>query len=529
MYFLYFAYPVLASFMMPVLLYTNNRKDLKFSHFLLYIIFDCFIVCLFEFVLFKFMHFNIQLSAVITFFAVILFYTPFYRFKRIISSYWFQYVLKYVFYAVCGFLIYYIDGYIPAILCFIFSFMLFIYMMSGDKTVKASKNNAETILNSDDKLNSNERLPDIYHIVYDNYAGIHSLYKSVGFDNSQFYMELEKKGFKMYKNIYSNYTVTLSSVPSFMNMAYTFEYLPPRADNDFRFPFATIDLDKFIIQSQSVTKLSEYGYKIVIDYENSVTQDSIKKYKNNNQDITAIGNKSSLLNTFLYQMLRISILSNTINSESHFQYIHRKSTDISNLPKYIQNVSDKNPYYFFTKVLFPHPPFVFSADGKEQVRLEREMASYEELTDDAFGLQEMFCDNIKGCNPLILASMDKLIQNIKKNNRKSIVIIHSDHGSVFGSFPSLIQKFNILYGVYTFGFEKNDYKDYLPENFSLINSMTYLLNYVSSGNVSLREDKFFDQDIKAMCKDDLYIEKDVAQELAGEIKEYMNDTKNKKF
>ena len=527
MYFFYFAYPVLASFIMPVLLYTNNKKDLKFSHFLLYIIAEGFVVCLFEYVLYKFMHISIQLSAVITFFAVVLFYTPFYRFKRIISGYWVQYVIKYIFYIVCAFLIYFIDGYVPLVLSILFFLMLLLYIFSSDKSVKDETNNVDKELNVGANGKYSDDLPDVYHIVYDMYSGLYSLDIAENYDNSLFYNELEKKGFKIYTNVFSNYIFTLSSVPSFMNMAYTFEYMPPRADNNYAFPFATNNLDKYIIESEVVTRFSNLGYKIFLDYEHRLDSESIKKSKNNNKDITALGKKDfRFINEFLFEIFKISIFSDIITYESHMHYIHRKLDDIANFPKLIDD-SDKNlPYYFFIKVTFPHAPFVFGPNGEELVRFNKSWANYEEITDDNMNI--MYLDNLKGCNPLILNSLDNLINNIKNNNRKSIILIHSDHGHMYGSNPSFIQKFNILYGIYTFGFNENDYKDYVPENFTLVNSMRYLFNFISNDNMELKADKYYDQDIKKMFEAQ-YIEYDVTQSLVDEIKEYMNDKKLKKI
>ncbi len=526
MYFFYFTYPVLASFIMPVLLYTNNKSDLKFSHFLLYIIAEGFVVCLFEYVLYKFMHISIQLSAVITFFSVVLFYTPFYRFKRIISGYWIQYVIKYIFYIVCAFLIYYIDGYVPLVLSILFFLMLLLYIFSSDKSVKDEKNNVDQELNVGANGKYSDDLPDVYHIVYDMYSGLYALDKTLGYDNSCFYNELENKGFKIYPDVYSNYIFTISSVPSFMNMDYTFNYLRPREKDDYRYPFQASDLDRYIVESKVVTTFADLGYKIFLDYEHRLNQKSIKKSINNKKNITALGKRNSVLNEFLFEILQISILSNIVNSDSHIKYINRKLDDIANFPKLIDD-SDKNlPHYFFIKVTFPHPPFIFDSNGKIKIRFNKVWSSYEEITDDNMNI--MYLDNLKGCNPLILNSLDNLINNIKNSNRKSIVLIHSDHGNTYGTMPSLIQKFNILYGVYTFGLKEKDYKNYLPQKFSLVNSMCYLFNFISGSEIKIKTDNFFDQDLKQVYKAH-YQELNVTNKLMEEIKEYMNDKKLKKI
>ena len=47
-------------------------------------------------------------------------------------------------------------------------------------------------------------LPDIYYIILDEYAGFESLERNFGFDNSEFYSELSKRGFFMPSKSYSN-------------------------------------------------------------------------------------------------------------------------------------------------------------------------------------------------------------------------------------------------------------------------------------------------------------------------------------
>ena len=67
---------------------------------------------------------------------------------------------------------------------------------------------------------NNERFPDIYYIILDEYSGNHSLIKDFGFDNSQFLNELKDRGFIIPEKNFSNYPNTALSLPSMLNMQY---------------------------------------------------------------------------------------------------------------------------------------------------------------------------------------------------------------------------------------------------------------------------------------------------------------------
>lgn len=62
--------------------------------------------------------------------------------------------------------------------------------------------------------------PDIYYIILDSYARADALTDQFGFDNTEFVRALEDRGFYVASEATSNYTYTIQSTPSLLNMHY---------------------------------------------------------------------------------------------------------------------------------------------------------------------------------------------------------------------------------------------------------------------------------------------------------------------
>ena len=72
-------------------------------------------------------------------------------------------------------------------------------------------------------------MPDIYYIILDEYTRNDALGQ---FDNSEFLSELERRGFYVASKATSNYTKSLKSIPSSLNMSYLDELGPQSPESD---------------------------------------------------------------------------------------------------------------------------------------------------------------------------------------------------------------------------------------------------------------------------------------------------------
>src|SRR5690606_22880633 len=63
-------------------------------------------------------------------------------------------------------------------------------------------------------------LPDIYYIIFDEYAGHRALEREFGFNSTPFYEALRERGFTVPEPEFSNYAQTYLSLASSLNMMY---------------------------------------------------------------------------------------------------------------------------------------------------------------------------------------------------------------------------------------------------------------------------------------------------------------------
>jgi hypothetical protein len=109
---------------------------------------------------------------------------------------------------------------------------------------------------SGEKMDSEK--PDVYYIILDSYARSDWLYSTYGYENSYFLSELEKSGFIIPECTQSNYSVTLLSMASSLNMVYTDE-LPgnPAPGED---PSA---YKRYFKDNQVSINFHDLGYKVI--------------------------------------------------------------------------------------------------------------------------------------------------------------------------------------------------------------------------------------------------------------------------
>ena len=65
----------------------------------------------------------------------------------------------------------------------------------------------------------NQKPPNVYYLILDEYARNDALLEYHDFDNSNFTQYLENKGFHVAKNSFSNYPMSVQSIPSTMNLS----------------------------------------------------------------------------------------------------------------------------------------------------------------------------------------------------------------------------------------------------------------------------------------------------------------------
>jgi hypothetical protein len=263
------------------------------------------------------------------------------------------------------------------------------------------------------RSNETKNLPDIFFIVLDMYPSNSSLIKYFGYDNSNFTNKLQKLGFSVFQESKSNYSRTLLSLTSILNMDYIHKD-EDKPSNELTIKKLYSNLENGKVQSF----LRNNGYNFYW-FEGGYLPEK-KKYDKNEIYITVadelFSRKESADNDFLMYFINnsvFSLFSDRIKILS--DEIFRKR--IENIFEFLPHLVKKNDTKFvFAHIMAPHPPFVFGENG-EKVYFD----------DNNENRKAIFINQLKYINRRTLDVLEKMLNY--DNGRNKIVIVLGDHGT----------------------------------------------------------------------------------------------------
>ncbi len=470
---LYILYPLLFSLIPVLTFYNKNIGEAVFKDLIKLLAAVSFTITALFFLLTKVFNTAPDITSGIILYLLILFYTPAYKWKRFLSHYAYQYIIKYIIYAVLVYAVVYIDSFLPLMLTIIFAVVLFLNIIySLNNSAKNNINIEPEVLNLNN-IDENDK-PDIYHIILDAYIGSKGISAVADFDNSTFYNDLKALGFNVYENVYSNYNHTVASIPSVFKMDY----------HEYKDIFETQIKNNRLMEmlySTPVMSLKNAGYKTAgfskwfFSPQNSwiyhnVIDKVISLTRSSNNDFF-----SNFFKMTLFGMFFLKLKSNTNHA--------KETIDSFNLLK--EKLDINSPFYAFYHILAPHMPFSFHKDGSINNKYN-ELILYDNFQDE---LAQAYVNHTIYVNKLAIEALNQLIENIKKNNRKAVIFIHSDHGAE--RTPLYETRYNIILAEYKYGYDNND--KIFQDNMSLINVFPMLFNYIFKTNIKLKDNKFFDE------------------------------------
>ena len=293
----------------------------------------------------------------------------------------------------------------------------------------------------------NERFPDIYYIILDEYSGNHSLIKDFGFDNSQFLNELKDRGFIIPEKNFSNYPNTALSLPSMLNMQYMgflSEEIMEEKLNDLR-PTKILRENNLVIKN-----LKSQGYYVISFYSGA---DSVPLLV----DEKPCNSRSMLLN---------------------FDKGSEILCTFSEIPKISKRVSE--PLFVYSHMSLPHGPYIFDRDGNDAV------FNSENLNEE----RDYYLEQLKFTNSKTIELIDLII---KEKSRTSIIILQSDHGQRIGvdwekpTDDMIIQSLNNFNAYYLPDVEK----DLIYDGMTPVNTFRIIFNAYFNQNFEILEDRHF--------------------------------------
>ena len=318
--------------------------------------------------------------------------------------------------------------------------------------------------------NINNKLPDVYYIILDEYGSNNALKKFFGYDNNKFISFLEENGFFVASKSYSNYPTTIQSLSSSLNMEYV-NYLTEKVGKEsknFRM------LNQMLSDNKVMQKLHVEGYNII---NMGSLWGPNNEFKNVNANVCEFKeiNRDSLLR----ELLQTSMISYLQEMWTYEVSRDRVSCIFDELSTLDQEYS--NPKFVFAHIMLPHGPYIFGPNGEA-------VTPHTPLDNKPWDPKKAHIDQIKFANKQILILIDTLLSQ----NSNSIMIIQGDTGSAFESRdnPSedlIIERMSNLNTIY---FPNGNYEAF-SEYVTPVNSFRIIFNEFFDANYTLLEDRMY--------------------------------------
>ena len=331
--------------------------------------------------------------------------------------------------------------------------------------------------------------PNIYLLVFDEYASSSSLYQRFNYKNDLDSF-LIKNDFYVIPESRSNYNFTPFSVASLLN----FSYLKGLKENDITQTDYQNTLS-LIKKNKLVTILENNGYQLinrsVFNLENAAafTRSAFLP-----EGLQLLRNQTFFL--YVYEDIGWNFLSFGNRFSLFFKHTLQlsKQQNENILEEILQpSVSPKKPFFLFAHLNMPHPPFFY-----DSLKRERPIDSIINETKNNISNPATYLSYLKYTN-YILEDLVAEIQIKEKNN--AIIVIIGDHGyrSNTTKKEQLFANMNAIY------IPDHLRKTPPPDSLSLVNEFRYVLNSMTRNEMKFLSDSSFvltDHDSEMMIKND---------------------------
>lgn len=345
--------------------------------------------------------------------------------------------------------------------------------------------------------------PDIYYIILDGYARSDILQELYDYDNGDFIQELEKRGFYIAHQSYSNYNKTILSFASSLNM----DYVNSLANSGERSP--TWGQLRILVKHSRIMKiLTDIDYESVafetsysalqiddVDHYITFSLDGVRQFAGIQLRMDEF--EWAFLETTLLSAVKDALIKTRILGEPSMPYdIHR--TRILGAFQTLQELPQwEGDYLVIAHIISPHPPFVFDGDGSpvdpSHPPTLRDGNKYLEFSNRDEYVQG-YRKQVKFVSNKILQTIDTILET---SSEPPIIILQSDHGpGAYTDFRSmdrtyLPERFAILNAYYLPERSTNQ----LYPSISPVNSFRMVLNAYFGEEYPILEDRsYFDED-----------------------------------
>jgi hypothetical protein len=339
--------------------------------------------------------------------------------------------------------------------------------------------------------------PDIYYIILDMHgrADVHAaLY---GYDEAWFIDALKERGFYVAEQSTSNYSSTLPSVSSSLNMDYI-NYLEDTygADSKSKEPYKLLLAQNKLFQvfRQKGYKIGtfETNFKYTEFPEDDVYLGPSSKETRQYQNFWTLNSFEGLLirSTFLRTLYDMNIVPlETVQKKTiEGPYSVHRSVVLNifnHLPDFAQ---EKERYFVFAHIVSPHPPYIFGRNGEAIKHKEAFSLGTPGRQDGGAEIVKAYVDQLHFIDTLTLQAIDQILANSKT---PPIIVLQGDHGpySYFGTNDVVKTNMQEQHGILNAYYFPDQNYDRLYSSITPVNSFRIILNTFFDENYELLPDK----------------------------------------
>ena len=258
-----------------------------------------------------------------------------------------------------------------------------------------------------------ENRPDIYYLVFDRYAGVHTLSDYYSFDNQPFLDQLRDQGFYVAEDSYANYPKTTFSLSSSLNLAYL-QSLIDFDDPALSDATTTAPLLSHNKVGQTLKELGYTYYHIGNWYELTDTMDVA--------DVNIQPDRSDFVryDTFTDMVLESTYLPLVqqyipfVESPADSKVRHRMWSEFQHRAIKDQ-IPNSSPKFVVLHMLMPHDPYVYDQECNPlNPPLDRWNATLQTYT-----------NQLQCTNKIITGITTEILEN---SDNPPIIIVQSDEG-----------------------------------------------------------------------------------------------------
>lgn len=317
---------------------------------------------------------------------------------------------------------------------------------------------------------TSDEMPDIYFIVLDGYGRLDILNEYYGYDNSEFLGYLSSKGFIIPPQARSNYSRTVLSVSSTLNMDFVSNLTPGLIDKGVHYWWL---LHPLIVDNQAGRILKDIGYRTYSATTGWGPTDNPTTDVYYQPDPIVLSDLESV--ALFTTPLRVfqPILKKYAYIPSHDAH---RGLILQNLDFLSAASQEPGHKFFFAHVIAPHPPFVFGENGEPltpDYSYSFNDANDIGLTDEEY--RAGYISQLKFLNMKLEEVIDGIIEN---SERPPIIILQADHGpGMFTDFTSvegtcLKERYSAFAAYYLPGIKEGA----IPDNITPVNLFRVIFN-----------------------------------------------------